>query len=36
MWWALREVVLDHCSISAVGAVLQSAWSFDETGCSDV
>ena len=26
MWWALQEVVLDHCSISAVAAVLQSAW----------
>ncbi|AQP46229.1 ISL3 family transposase [Tessaracoccus aquimaris] len=26
VWWALREVVLDHCSISAVAAVLQTAW----------
>ena len=26
VWWALQEVVLDHCSISAVAAVLQSAW----------
>ena len=26
VWWALQEVVLDHSSISAVAAVLQSAW----------
>ncbi len=26
VWFALQEVVLDHCSISAVAAVLQSAW----------
>lgn len=26
VWWALRQVVLDHCSISAVAAVLQTAW----------
>ncbi len=26
VWWALQAVVLDHSSISAVAAVLQSAW----------
>ncbi|PWF81594.1 hypothetical protein DEJ38_07435 [Kocuria rosea] len=26
VWWALCQVVLDHCSISAVAAVLQTAW----------
>lgn len=26
VWWALQEVVLDHSSVSAVAAVLKTAW----------